>query len=241
MSKKRRAKALKTANTLVSKKAQLDQSWEQLKQRHASWPKFGGKYGTVLQQVPKSQPRNQLQGTTTGRVSSRDWHIVELDRSPGLDDRVRVVQGANFLAQAMAAEKSHQSVLQQLEVVEKLGFIQRVGPDSFMVRQPTGKTWAGMESVYQLLQAGAKQVFLDTEMDLSKIEARIAASAFDYCRDGEAKAAFIERFGQEEWEKREAEAGAVKHTVLPMHKSNYMLVTDPEMIPLMVSKPGSKT
>lgn len=182
MSKKRRAKALKTANTLVSKKAQLDQSWEQLKQRHASWPKFGGKYGTALQQVPKAQPRNQLQGTTTGRISSRDWHIVELDRSPGLDDRVRTVQVAGFHAQAMVAE-----------------------------------------------------------MDLSKVEEKVAASAFDYCRDGEAKAAFIERFGQEEWDKREAEAGAVKHTVLPMHKSNYMLVTDTEMIPLMVSKPGSKT
>lgn len=55
-----------------------------------------------------------------------------------------------------------------------------------------------------------------------------------------AKAAFIERFGQEAWDEREAKAKEQIHTVVPLHKSNYILVTDLSLIEGMVSKSGAK-
>lgn len=50
------------------------------------------------------------------------------------------------------------------------------------------------------------------------------------------KAAFIKQFGQDAWDKREAAAREVKHTVMPGHKQGYELVTDPEMIKQMGKK-----
>ena len=46
----------------------------------------------------------------------------------------------------------------------------------------------------------------------------------------------IEQMGREEYERREAEAKEVKHCVMNNHKSGYILVTDPEMVPLMGKK-----
>lgn len=40
------------------------------------------------------------------------------------------------------------------------------------------------------------------------------------------KQAFIDRFGQEAWDKRERQAREVVHTVVPLPKSNYVMITD---------------
>jgi hypothetical protein len=51
---------------------------------------------------------------------------------------------------------------------------------------------------------------------------------------------FVERFGQDAWDQRELAAKEVVHTVVPLHKSNYVLVTDVTLIPGMCSKHTGK-
>lgn len=59
-------------------------------------------------------------------------------------------------------------------------------------------------------------------------------------KEAAARTAFVEQHGVEEWEARQAKAKETVHTVVPLHKSNYILVTDMSLIPGMVSKSNGK-
>jgi hypothetical protein len=182
MSKRRKAKALKTSNNLA-------QSWSEIQARHGNWPKFGNKYSRPPAQsiaAPKLMDP-QVYGTVTGRMSSTESNMEEMDR-----------------------------------VIISWGRLpgQRTVRNSLIQAQNAG-----------LLMKG----------DFSEIEHRVIAASFDIIHSQpevfpDGKAAFIERFGQEEWDRREKAAREVKHTVMPGHKQGYQLVTDPEMIPQMGKK-----
>lgn len=46
----------------------------------------------------------------------------------------------------------------------------------------------------------------------------------------------IDEIGIDEYNRREAEAAERKFTVMPMHKSNYVVVADPEIVKMMGKK-----
>jgi hypothetical protein len=52
----------------------------------------------------------------------------------------------------------------------------------------------------------------------------------------ELRKQMIEEIGVEEYNRREAEAAERKFTVMPMHKSNYVVVSDPEIVKMMGKK-----